>query len=576
MVLDGDGSNLEVQLLGGAELRFAGEPLDLPKSRKTLALLAHLILCERPIRRDRLCAILWETADDPRAALRWSLSKLRPIANAGGQERLRTRGQDVSFDRSRCVIDWFELRAAAARNFAGESSDKLAYWADNIENGLLAGYDLPDCPEYQSWLIAVRHEAESLLPTLQRLVGRGSPSRLLPERPAVAVLPFDNMSSNPDDEYFADGLTEDLITALSLWKSFPVIARNSSFTYKGKRVRVEQVGAELGARYVLEGSVRRAGDQIRIHAKLLDAESGHNLWAEKFTRGIDDVFRIQDEITTRVAGAVAPQVHHAEWSRVVAKRTSDLTAWDFYIRGMELFHREDAKTNGHAREMFASATEHDPDYVDAWAHLAWTHVRDVDLRRTDDRVRSIAAALELARHAIDLDSTSSVAHLVLGTAQIWNEELELGLASAERAVDLNPNFALAAMAVGNRLDLVGKAEEGVARMEASLRLNARDPHRWHYMGFLSRAYAARGEHEVALDWANRGLTVRPSEADLHFRAALCLANLDRVDEAAEALRECERLEPGLCQSRASWAPYQDAARNQKLFDGVHRHGLLVP
>lgn len=574
--MGGDGSNLEVQLLGGAELRFAGEPLDLPKSRKTLALLAYLILCERPVRRDRLCAILWEAADDPRAALRWSLSKLRPIANAGGQERLRTRGQDVSFDRTRCVIDWFELRAAASRNFAGESSDKLICWADNIENGLLAGYDLPDCPEYQSWLTAARHEAESLLPTLQRLAGRGSSSRLLPERPAVAVLPFDNMSSNAEDEYFADGLTEDLITALSLWKSFPVIARNSSFTYKGKSARVEHVGAELGARYVLEGSVRRAGDQIRIHAKLLDAESGHNLWAEKFTRGIDDIFRIQDEITTRVAGAVAPQVHHAEWSRVVAKRTSDLSAWDFYIRGMELFHREDAKTNGRAREMFALATEHDPDYVDAWAHLAWTHVRDIDLRCSDDRARSIAAALELARHAIDLDSTSSAAHLALGTAQIWNEELELGLASALRAVDLNPNFALAAMAVGNRLDLVGRAEEGVARMEASLRLNPRDPHRWHYMGFLSRAYAARGEHEVALDWANRGLTVRPSEADLHFRAALCLANLDRVDEAAEALRECERLEPGLCQSRASWAPYQDEARNQKLFEGVHRHGLLVP
>ena len=572
--MDGHESLLEVRLLGGAAVLHAGEPLSLPKSRKTLALLSYLILCERPIRRDRLCAMLWEAADDPRAALRWSLSKIRGIANAGGRERLVTNGQYVSFDASQCVVDWFELRAAASRNFTGEPPGTLERWAEGIENGLLAGYDLPDCVQYQNWLTALRHEAQSLLPTLQRLVGRPSTALSLPERPAVAVLPFDNMSNNADDEYFADGLTEDLITALSLWKSFPVIARNSSFTYKGKSVRVEQVGAELGARYILEGSVRRAGDQVRVNVKLLDAETGHHLWAEKLTRALDDIFRIQDEITTRVAGEIAPELHHAEWNRVASKRTSDLTAWDFYIRGMEHFHREDCETNRRARAMFESATEHDPDYADAWAHLAWTRIRDIDLRCTDNRARSLEQAFELSRNAIDLDSASSVAHLVLGTAHIWNEELDLGLAAAYRALDLNPNFALAAMAVGNRLDLVGDTRGGIEQMEASLRLNPRDPHRWHYMGFLSRAYSVEGDHETGLGWAKKALLIRPDDPDLLFRLSLCLANLDRVEEAEQALRECERLEPGLCARRASWAPYHDAARNQKLFAGLHRHSLL--
>ena len=154
--MDGHESLLEVRLLGGAAVLHAGEPLSLLKSRKTLALLSYLILCERPIRRDRLCAMLWEAADDPRAALRWSLSKIRGIANAGGRERLVTNGQYVSFDASQCVVDWFELRAAASRNFTGEPPGTLERWAEGIENGLLAGYDLPDCVQYQNWLTALR------------------------------------------------------------------------------------------------------------------------------------------------------------------------------------------------------------------------------------------------------------------------------------------------------------------------------------------------------------------------------------------------------------------------------------
>jgi tetratricopeptide (TPR) repeat protein len=308
--------------------------------------------------------------------------------------------------------------------------------------------------------------------------------------------------------------------------------------------------------------------------QLGDAETGRELWAQRIDRQLEDVFAVQDEITKRIISAVTPELHSAELRRSAAKGTADLTAWDYYIRGVSCFNREEPEDNRRARELFERATEQDPSYAQAWARLAWTHIRDIDMRATDPE-ESLSRAFELSRHAIGLDDGSASAHLCLGSCHVWREEIEQGLLQAQRALTLNPSYALAALAVGNRLDLLGDSARGIAEMERAMQLNPRDPARWHYMGFLSRAHGAKGDHDTALSWATQARALKPTDAEVCFRVILCLANLDREHEARALRDECERLEPGYMERRAAvWQPYRDEERNDVLFAGVRRHGLL--
>jgi len=396
----------------------------------------------------------------------------------------------------------------------------------------------------------------------------------LMSRPAVAVLPFVNMSGDVAQEYFADGLSEDLITALSHWRSFPVIARNSTFAYKSAALDVRKIGQELGARYVLEGSVRKAGGRVRVTGQLIDAETGHHIWAERFDRPLDDVFAIQDELTERIAATVAPELEQVELKKAAAKRTEDMTAWDFYVRGMPHFHEDTCESHGRARELFERAIERDPGYAEAWARLGWSYLRDIGRGCTDDRDGTLAKGFEAARRAIALDDASAVAHLCLGTACVWSEQVEQGLAEAERALELNPSYAHARMAIGNRLDLIGRTEEGITQMQNGLQLDPRHPSRWVYMIYIARGYVTLGDYETALQWSRKAVQLRPDQPDAHFRLAICLAHLDRVDEARAALGECERVRPGFLETRRGWRPYADDARNHHYFAGLRRHGLI--
>jgi adenylate cyclase len=391
--------------------------------------------------------------------------------------------------------------------------------------------------------------------------------------PAVAVLPFDNMSGDPEQEYFSDGLAEDIITALSLWRSFPVIARNSSFSFKGQQVRVQKIAEELGARYVLEGSVRKAGNRLRITTQLIDAHTGHHVWASKFDRQLEDIFDVQDEITNKIAAIVVPELEHFEHRKSTAKRTEDLSAWDYYVRAMETFYDETCDGNARSRDMFQRALEHDPNYGDAWARLGWVHARDVQFGCTD-RDDSLRKGFEAARKAVALDDNSALAHISLGTVHIWAEETALGLSESQIALQLNPNFAHAAMAVGNRLDLVGETAEGIAQLERSLQLNPRDPVRWRYMAYLARAYISLGDYETAAEWGEKSLLLRPESPDALFRQAVCLAHLDRVEEARALLDRCESIKPGFVAHREDWRPYADQQRNEHLLAGLRRHDLI--
>jgi adenylate cyclase len=396
----------------------------------------------------------------------------------------------------------------------------------------------------------------------------------LPDKPSIAVLPFINMSGDPEQEYFSDGLSEDIITALSHWRSFPVVARNSTFSFKGQQLRVEMIAEELGARYVLEGSVRKAGTRLRITAQLIDARTGHHVWAERFDRQLEDVFDIQDEITNRIAATIVPELEQFEHRRSTVKRTEDFNAWDYYLRGMERFHDETCEGTAASIRMFESAVDLDPKYCDVWARLGWCYARLVMFGCTDDPNASLRLGFEASRRAVALDSASATAHMALGECHIWAEETELGLAEAQIALELNPNFAIAAMSVGNRLDLIGKTEQGIAQMEQSLALNPRDPNRWRYMAYLSRAYVSLGEYQHAAEWARKAALLRPDLAEAVFRCAVCVAHLGEVDKAKVLLDRCRAIDPNYLSRMAGWRPYADQRRNDHFLGGLRRHGLF--
>jgi len=397
----------------------------------------------------------------------------------------------------------------------------------------------------------------------------------LPDKPSIAVLPFDNMSGDPEQEYFADGLTEDIITALAAWRSFPVMARNSAFVYKGRAVDSKQVGRELGVRYILEGSVRKTGNRVRITAQLIDASTGHHVWAERLDRDIEDVFQLQDELTLRIATTVEPQLRQAERERSVSKTTEDLSAWDCYLRGRSYIHQMSEEGNVSARRMFERAIELDSTYGEAFAALAHSHLRDILIEVAESRENSIAEAFAAACRAVTLSDASAYAHSILAQVHLWQNEHRLAVAETERAVELNPYNADLLHSLGNRLDLAGDGEAGIAKMEEAQRLYPQDPDLHLAMTFLARAYLNARQYEHAVEVAQKAVDRRPDSPHAHYILAMSLGHLGRRDEARAAFDACERLHPGFANKRADWQPYPEPAKNQHLRDGLHKAGLPV-
>ena len=241
----------------------------------------------------------------------------------------------------------------------------------------------------------------------------------LPDKPALAVLPFENLGGDPDQAYFTDGLTEDIITALSLWRSFPVIARKSTFVYRDEAVKIQEVGRELGARYVLEGSVRRAGDRVRVTAQLIDADTGHHVWAEKFDRQFEDIFDLQDELTQKIAAIVAPELERVGQNRVTVNQPRVLDAWTLVQRGTALLDKYTKESNLLAREIFAQALELDPTYSRAHGGLALAYARALMSGYEFSRKASTEKCMAAARQAVALDASDAYAHNMLSMAYLW-------------------------------------------------------------------------------------------------------------------------------------------------------------
>ncbi len=388
------------------------------------------------------------------------------------------------------------------------------------------------------------------------------------QKPAVAVLPFDNMSGDPEQEYFSDGLSEDIITLLAAWRSFPVIARNSSFVFKGQARDIRQIAKDLSAQYVIEGSVRKSGNRVRVTAQLIDAGSGHHIWAQKYDGALDDIFEIQDEITRRIVSSVEPHLEEAERNRAETTRSANLSAWDCFLRGRMLIHRFTVDDNRQAREIFARAIELDPDFSDAHAGLSTAYQREILMTLPEDRNHLGTLALNSARRAVELDKNSSTAHLALGSAYIWLDQHELSISETRTAVYLNPSNILAQLALGNRLDIVGQSEEGIPLLEKALELQPRDPHGHIYFGNLARGYVNAREYEKALVQLHEAELRKHDYPHTFHLLAICLAYLGRGKEARDAASKCEALHPGFLSKRANWNIYVNPEANRHLNEGL--------
>jgi adenylate cyclase len=388
------------------------------------------------------------------------------------------------------------------------------------------------------------------------------------DRPAIAVLPFDNMSNDPEQDYFVDGLTEDIITALAAWRSFPVIARNSTFAYKGTSPDIRTVGTELGARYVLEGGVRKGGNRIRITAQLIDASTGHHLWADRYDRQLEDIFELQDEMTRRIAAIVAPEVERAEQMRLVARDPINLAAWELCHRGIALLDQYSKEAISEAQDVFGRAIELEPNYAQAYAWLAESHSLELVLELTDNREASVSRAIEAATKAVEIDETDSFAHAMLAGAHLWPSRYEAALVAAERSVELNPSNSLGLAFLAVALESLCRHDDAIERFEQSIQLNPRDSRRHIYITGMARAHLGARRYDKAVETAKRTINQRPDFPNSHYILASALGHLGRFEEARAELAECERLHPGYIERRLNYAPYRDPAENEHLHAGV--------
>ncbi len=312
------------------------------------------------------------------------------------------------------------------------------------------------------------------------------PTLSLPNKPSIAVLPFDNMSGDVEQDYFADGMVEDIITALSRARWLFVIARNSSFTYKGRPVDVKQVGRELGVRYVLEGSVRKAGNKVRITGQLIDASTGTHLWADRFDGELANIFDLQDQVTASVVGAIAPKLERAEMERAQQKPTESLDAYDYFLRGMAAFHRFTKEANIEASVLFARAIELDPNYGAAYGMAARCHLQRVGFGWTGDKQRAIDKTRQLAWRAAELGKDDSVALCNAGTSLVLVAgDLDDGSALIDRSLVLNPNLAWAWQFSAIAKALGGEPEVAIEHAARAMRLSPQDPQMFGIVGFRS-------------------------------------------------------------------------------------------
>jgi TolB-like protein len=399
------------------------------------------------------------------------------------------------------------------------------------------------------------------------------PALPLPDRPAIAVLPFTNMTGDPQQDYFSDGISEDIITALSKLRWFFVIARNSSFIYKGKAVHMKQVAEELGVGYVVEGSVRREGDRVRITAQLNDVATGSHIWAERYDRELADVFAVQDEITEAIVAAIEPQLYAAEDFHARRKPPGSMDAWDLVMRALSHYWRVTRQDNMVAQALLEKATAIDPGYGQALGVLAASHTFGAHMGWSE--IATVAPIAERAAMAALLaDSEDPWAHFALGGVHLFARRFDDSLAEFELALLLNPNFSLAQGYYGLVLSYCGRWEEGDLAARRALRLSPRDPFSAIYCGIDSYAQFVGRNYDEAMRLSREGIRQRGDFVGAHrvFTAAAGMAGQDAI--AAAALQELRRAQPNISLAWiAKQMPIRHDSEREHYLEGFRRAGL---
>jgi TolB-like protein len=398
----------------------------------------------------------------------------------------------------------------------------------------------------------------------------------LPDKPSIAVLPFTNLSSDPEQDYFADGMVEDIITALSRFKALFVIARNSSFTYKGKAVDVKQIGRELGVRYVLEGSVRKAANRVRITGQLADTATGAHLWAERFDGGLGDIFELQDQVTESVVGAIAPAVEKAEIDRARCKPTESLDAYTLYLRGLAKHYQfGNRQAHEEALRLFRRAIDLDPDFASAYGRAASCYADAKGLGWILDAPNEIAEVKRLAQRAVELGKDDAIALAKGGYALAYVvRDLELGAALIDRALGLNSNLAEAWVVGGWVKNWLGEPEVAIERFARAIRLSPLSPLMAFMRIGIAHGYFLLGRYQEATSWASMALQDNPDARPALRISAASNAMACRQEQAKKAVARLQQLSHSLRVSnlRDVLGPYRRADLS-RYEEGLRRAGL---
>ena len=395
----------------------------------------------------------------------------------------------------------------------------------------------------------------------------------LPDEPSIAVLPFVNISGDPEQEYFSDGLTDQIISTLSKIRNIFVIARNSSFTYKGKPVKVQKVAEDLGVKYVLEGSVQKTADRIRITAQLIDAIRGHHVWSERYDREPKDIFDIQDDITMEITKELRIELLRGEQARIWQKgTTTNLNAYEKLLQGHSYFNRGTKADNMRARQLYEDAITLHSGYANAYSMVGWTHFMDARFGWVKSRAESIKMAFKYAKEAIALDDTLDYAHTLVGAIYLIQHRHEKAVAEMERAVALNPNGGHVLSMVAAVVSCSGRWEEGMEVAEKALRLEPFPPvMNLHWLG---RAYFMTGRYEKSITMWNKALHISPNYLPAHAFLAACYSSLNRQAEAAAEADEVLRINSKFnLESYAKTLPYKNKADIERYMAALRKAGL---
>ncbi len=394
----------------------------------------------------------------------------------------------------------------------------------------------------------------------------------LPDKPSIAVLPFENMSGDPEQEYFADGIAEEIITSLSKVPNLFVIARNSSFAYKDKSPDVRQVAKELGVRYVLEGSVRKAGNRVRVTAQLIEALSGHHLWAEKYDRELSDIFALQDEITHEIAVALQVSLSEGEQALLRKRQTHNIEAWECFVRASSASSSATRATRDQAREFLERAVTLDPNFAVAWVHLGRLHWTDARAHWTGTPEKSLDRAAECAERALAIDSTYADSHAFIGIVRLFQRRFAEAVAAGEKAVELGANSADTYVVLAQTLNYVDRAADAVALIERAMRLLPYYPD--NLLGILAVSYRMLGRYEEAIALDTERLRRNPDNMYSDFRLASVYMELGRKEEARRHVAESIKKNPhaSLQQVRFS-EPYEDEEYLDGYLDLLRSAGL---